>query len=139
MATVILPADDGGVNSLFHSCVPSLPGSKLRAHRLPLTIPCSLLLPDGSVTAIGSATTDERGLFSYEWTPPDENLYRIVASFGGDGSYESSVGMAELTVNPAPTPTPPSTADVYTVPGIIGIIIAIVVVGLVIILMLRKR
>jgi hypothetical protein len=38
-----------------------------------------------------------------------------------------------------PTPEPESVADLYLVPGIAGIIVAIAVVGVIIILMLRKR
>jgi hypothetical protein len=44
----------------------------------------------------------------------------------------------ETAPAPPPTPTPASIADMYLVPGIIGIIIAIAVVGAVIVLMLRK-
>ena len=45
---------------------------------------------------------------------------------------------AHATATPQPTQAP-SMADQYLLPGIIGIIVAIIVVGAIIILALRKR
>ena len=68
-----------------------------------------------------------------------------MASFAGSGSYYGSsaetavyVGEAHATATPQPTQAP-SMADQYLLPGIIGIIVAIIVVGAVIILVLKKR
>jgi hypothetical protein len=40
---------------------------------------------------------------------------------------------------PEPSPQPTSIVDMYFVPAVIGIIVAIVVVGVVIVLVLRRR
>jgi len=79
------------------------------------------------------------------WEPPVPGKYIVQASYAGSESYwpshaETAFGVTEApAATPEPTPEPASLADMYIVPGIIGIIIAIVVVGLVLILMLRKR
>jgi hypothetical protein len=69
---------------------------------------------------------------------PDLILY-------GTNSYYSSSAVTAINVEEAgattseSTPQPASAADLYFLPVSIGIIVAIVVIGLVIILMLRKR
>ena len=69
----------------------------------------------------------------------------VIATFAGSASYGSSHAEAAFYVEeapaatPQPTPQPASAADLYFLPVSIGIIIAIIVVGLVLILMLRKR
>ena len=100
---------------------------------------------NGNQRTIGTTTSDASGLFSLDWAPDIPGKYTVIASFAGSESYYSSYAEAAFTAEEAPTstseptPMPASTADVYILPGIAGIIIAIVVVGLVIILMLRKR
>jgi hypothetical protein len=47
--------------------------------------------------------------------------------------------MQEPEATPAPTPMPQSAADLYFVPAVIGITVAIVVVGIAMVLLLRKR
>jgi len=95
---------------------------------------------------IGTATTSaENGAFAFAWTPDIAGTYYLYADFAGSNAYFGSHAETAFVVDeapaatPEPTPEPASIADMYIVPGIIGIIIAIVVVGLVIILMLRKR
>jgi outer membrane protein assembly factor BamB len=101
--------------------------------------------PNGNTQDIGTATSDIDGDFMISWTPPVPGEYTITATFAGSDSYYGSYDKTYLNIaeapteTPAPTPTPASVADMYILPGIIGIIIAIVVVGLVLILMLRKR
>ncbi|MEM2968580.1 MAG: hypothetical protein QXJ76_04650, partial [Candidatus Bathyarchaeia archaeon] len=91
------------------------------------------------------ATTDGSGFYSATFEPPVPGKYTIVARFAGSKSYwgshaETAVYVEEAPpASPEPTPTPASIADIYLVPGIIGVIVAIVVVGVVIVLMLRKR
>jgi hypothetical protein len=95
---------------------------------------------------IGTATSDVSGSFQYAWTPPDEGVYKITATFAGDDSYGSSWTETGVTVGPAPatpTPTPEqpqaqpdNTPLIYAT---LAIIVAIVIVGLLIILALRKR
>jgi outer membrane protein assembly factor BamB len=100
---------------------------------------------NGNYRNIGTVTSDANGFYSFVWEPDIPGKYTVYATFAGSESYWSSMGQTAFNVEeapaatPAPTPQPASIADIYLVPGIIGIIIAIVVVGLVIILLLRKR
>jgi hypothetical protein len=105
----------------------------------------SVLDSNNNCYDIGTATTDANGFFSYEWTPEIPGKFTVFATFAGTNGYWPSHAETAFTVmqapaaTPAPTPPPASMADIYILPGIIGIIIAIVIVGAVIILMLRKR
>ena len=110
-----------------------------------VSIVFSVLDSNGNYRTIGTTTSDGSGMFTYTWTPDIQGDYTVVASFAGTNSYYSSsaetsfyVGASEATPTPVATQTQ-SMADLYFVPGIIAIIIAIIVVGAVIILALRKR
>jgi hypothetical protein len=100
----------------------------------------------GSVTSIGTVITNGYyGTFSQTWTPPDEGTYTITASFDGDDSYGSSSAATAVAVGPAPT-TSTGTEQVimpdYTntiLMGVAAVIVAVIIVGLLIILALRKR
>ena len=101
--------------------------------------------PNGNFVNIGTTTSDATGYYSYMFTPEVPGHYQIIATFAGSKSYGSSYATTAIGVDeapeasPEPTPPPESVADQYFVPASIGIIIAIVVVGLVVILLLRKR
>jgi hypothetical protein len=102
--------------------------------------------PNGNFYEIGRTTSDVNGNYGLKFTPEVPGDYQIIARFEGSAAYGPSSATTYLSIDEAPqitpTPTPPSEpsmADIYIVPGIIGIIIAIVVVGLVLVLMLRKR
>ena len=101
--------------------------------------------PNGNFYEIGNATSDINGNYGFAFTPDVPGTYQIIATFAGSGAYGGSSATTYLTVDEAPQasptapPPPPSMADIYIVPGIVGIIIAIVAVGLVLVLMLRKR
>ena len=103
--------------------------------------------PNGNFYEIGRATSDSSGMYSCMFTPEVPGKYTIIATFEGSLSYygssaETALGVEEApqaTPTPEPTPPPPSMADIYLLPATLGIIIAIVAVGLVIILMLRRR
>jgi hypothetical protein len=94
---------------------------------------------------IGTATTDTNGFYSYKWTPDIAGEYKVYAVFDGSNSYYGSKASASFAVDePVATVTPqptaaPSMADQYFLPAVIGIIVAIIVVGLMTILMLKKR
>jgi hypothetical protein len=103
---------------------------------------------DGSYSELGTVTSNSYGDFVYEWTPPDEGLYTIMATFEGSDSYWSSYDATYLSVGPAaapsgpiePEPTEPEEAPFITTE--IAIIIAVVVVavvGIVAYWVLRKR
>jgi outer membrane protein assembly factor BamB len=101
--------------------------------------------PNGNFYEIGRTTSDVNGNFGLKFTPEVPGEYQILATFAGSKSYGPSYTSTYLSVEEAPQATPtapppePSMADMYIVPGIVGIIIAIVAVGLVLLLVLRKH
>jgi hypothetical protein len=101
--------------------------------------------PNGNFYEIGRTTSDASGLYSHMFTPEVPGKYTIIATFEGSESYFRSQAVTAIGVeeapedSPTPAPPPPSLADIYFVPSVIGIIIAIVAVGLVLMLLLRKR
>jgi len=105
----------------------------------------AILDSNGNYRTIGMTTSDANGFYSYNWTPDIEGKYTIYATFAGSESYYSSNAVSAFSVDPAPaTPTPaptaaPNAADLYLLPGIAGIVITIIIVGVAIILVLRKR
>jgi hypothetical protein len=88
---------------------------------------------NGNYRTIGTATTDTKGYYSLVWTPDIEGKYNVFASFAGTKGYWPSSQETSFNVQQAPataTPQPtqaPSMADLYFLPAVIGIIIAIVV------------
>ena len=110
-----------------------------------VNVTLSVLDSNNNYHDIGTATTDANGFYYFEWTPDIPGKFKVVATFGGTNGYWPSFAEAAFTVmeapeaTPAPTAQPASAADLYFVPATIGIIVAIIVVGLVLILMLRKR
>jgi outer membrane protein assembly factor BamB len=110
---------------------------------VPVTI--SVVDSNGNYRIIGSATTDINGNFNYMWTPDIPGTYTIVATFAGSKSYyssyaETSFGVTEDPATPTPIPIPvQSIADLYFIPAVISIIVAIFVAAAVIVLALRKR
>jgi hypothetical protein len=100
---------------------------------------------NGNYRNIDTVTTDASGTFSYMWEPDIPGKYTLIATFGGSESYgsswaETAFGVVEAPqATPPPTPEPASAADLYFVPATAGIIVAIAVVGVVLMLMLRKR
>ncbi len=102
--------------------------------------------PNGNYRIIGTTTTDSRGFFSLQWNPDVSGKYTVIATFAGTGGYYGSSAETAFAVDdPAATASPqptqaPSMADLYFMPGIIGVIVAVIVVGAVLaLLLLRKR
>ncbi len=101
--------------------------------------------PNGNYVQIGTAISDASGKFGFQWTPEVPGKYTVYATFEGSNSYyasttETFIAVDPAAATPAPTQVPvQSMADTYLLPGIIAIIIAIVVVGLVLLLAIRKR
>ena len=110
---------------------------------VPVTI--SVLDPNDNYYDVGTTTSDDSGFYKLTFTPPVPGEYTIYATFAGSKAYygsftETAIYVEEAPAStPEPTPMPESLADIYILPGIIGIIVAIVVIGAVLILMLRKR
>jgi outer membrane protein assembly factor BamB len=101
--------------------------------------------PNGNYIPIGTVTSDIYGNYGIPFTPEVPGQYQIIATFAGSNSYGPSASSTYLTIGdgpastPAPTPVPESAADMYIVPGIAAIIVVIIIVGIAIILVLRKR
>ena len=105
----------------------------------------SVLDPNNNYYEVGRTTSDADGLFHSAFTPEVPGEYAIIATFEGSEGYWSSHAETAINVEeapaatPAPTPTPTSVADMYFLPVSTGMIIAIVAVGVIMMLMLRKR
>jgi outer membrane protein assembly factor BamB len=99
---------------------------------------------NGNYRNIGTTTSDLSGFYKFTWEPDIPGDYTVVATFAGSDSYyasyaETAFTVVEPEVTPAPTPTPAPMTDMYILGSTAGIIIAIIVIGLVLILMVRKR
>ena len=105
----------------------------------------SVVDSNGNYREIGTTTSNDDGFFSFNWMPDIEGHYTVYASFGGSESYWPSHAVTAFAVDaaaatPAPTQAPAqSAADMYFVPAVAGIIVAIIIVGAVLLLALRKR
>jgi hypothetical protein len=100
---------------------------------------------NGNYRTIGTATTDASGYYSLQWVPDITGKFTVVATFAGSNSYYGSYSETSFAVDPAAaTSSPqatqsPGMADIYFLPAVIGIIIAVAVVGIAILLALKKR
>jgi hypothetical protein len=105
----------------------------------------SVLDPNDNFYEVGRATSDSNGMFKMSFVPLVPGDYTVIASFAGSKAYWGSYAESAISVEdapqatPEPTPQPASMADLYFIPSVIGIIIAIVVVGILLFLLLRKR
>ena len=110
---------------------------------VPITF--SVVDANGNYRDIGATTSDADGFFSFNWKPDIEGSYTIYASFTGSNSYWPSHGVTAFSVDAAtPTITPTqapeqSMADQYFIPAIAGLFIFVGIIGVVIILVVRKR
>ena len=100
---------------------------------------------NGNFRQIGSVTSNSDGFYSLNWKPDIEGQYTVYASFGGSAAYWPSHAITSFAVDPAvPTPAPTqllqqSAADTYLLPGIIAIIVATLLVGVVLALLVVKK
>jgi len=110
-------------------------------------VPVSIDVVDsnGNYRNIGTVTTDWKGTFSYQWKPDIEGKYTVIASFAGtEGYWPSSaqsafaVDPAAATASPQPITAQPPT-DMYILAIGIAIIIAVAIVGVVLLMAIRKR
>jgi outer membrane protein assembly factor BamB len=105
----------------------------------------SVFDPNGNYYDVATATSDAEGYFGTTFTPVVPGTYTVIAQFAGSDSYYGSVAETFINVEEAPaetappTPTPAPMTDAYVLGLGAGSIVAIVAIGLVIILMLRKR
>jgi hypothetical protein len=100
---------------------------------------------NGNYRTIGTTTSDANGNYAFAWQPDIAGSFYVMATFAGSNAYYgSTVGSAFVVDQPVATATPmptqtPSAADLYFLPAIIGVIIAILVVGAVLALLVTKK
>jgi outer membrane protein assembly factor BamB len=101
---------------------------------------------NGNYRQIGTATTDENGYYTLTWKPDIPGDFKVYALFDGTQAYWPSNAVTSFTVQeqsatqtPTPTSVPASASDLYLLPGIIAIILVIVLVGVVLLLAIRKK
>jgi hypothetical protein len=105
----------------------------------------SVVDPNDNTYEVGTATSDASGMFSFAFTPEVPGKYTVIATFEGSESYYGSYAETAINVEdapaatPAPEATPAPMTDTYVMGFGIGMIIAIVIVGLLLFLLLRKR
>jgi len=100
---------------------------------------------NGNYRVIGTATTDASGSYGIQWTPDITGKYTVIATFAGTNGYWSSyaetyfaVDEAAATATPQPTASP-SAADLYFLPAVAGLLIAMIVVIAMVALVLKKQ
>ena len=94
---------------------------------------------------VGTTTSDATGHYTFAWQPDIAGAYQVYVTFAGSKAYYGSSATTTFyadepvaTATPMPTPAP-SAADLYFIPAIIGVIIAILVVGAVLALLVTKK
>jgi hypothetical protein len=112
-------------------------------------VPVTLIVIDanGNYGTIGTTTSDSNGAFSYLWTPGIPGKHTVIASFAGTNSYygstaQTAVGVTEVTTQPQATSsadTSTSFVEAYFVPAVIAIIVAIAIVGIVLLMTIKKK
>lgn len=93
---------------------------------------------------IGTAETDYTGAYNFVWQPDIPGKFDVIATFAGSEGYwgasaTTAFNVMEPVVTEAPTPEPESIADTYFVPAIAGLLVAIIAVGVIIVLVVKKR
>jgi hypothetical protein len=110
---------------------------------VPITL--SVVDANGNYRIIGEPMSTADGFFTYNWKPDIEGQYTIYASFAGSEAYYPSNAVTSFAVDPAPaTPTPPPQAstpntDMYIIGATAAIIATIVIVGIAIIIIVKKQ
>jgi outer membrane protein assembly factor BamB len=110
-----------------------------------LEVVISVLDPNNNYYEVGKTMTDDDGFFKLSFEPEVPGDYIVIAEFEGSKSYHASHAKTAVSVmdapatTPEPTPTPESVADMYFLPVSIGLLVAIIAVGAILVLMLKKR
>jgi hypothetical protein len=105
----------------------------------------SVVDPNDNCYEVGTTTSDTSGSYKLMFTPEVPGAYTVIATFEGSESYygsyaETFIGVEDAPAStPAPAATPAPMTDTYVMGFGIGMIIAIVIVGLLLFLLLRKR
>jgi hypothetical protein len=110
-----------------------------------VSVTINVIDSNGNQRPIGQTTTNANGFFSLNWKPDISGTYTVTANFAGSESYwpshaDTAFTVSEPTATQAPVATAsPSAADLYFIPAIAGIIVAIALVGIVMVLLLLKK
>ncbi len=94
---------------------------------------------------IGTTTTDDKGQYSMTYTPEIPGDFKVYAYFEGTNGYWPSSAETTFNMSPAPeaaTPQPTqaqSMADQYILPIGVGIIVAIIIVGVILALLVTRK
>jgi hypothetical protein len=110
-----------------------------------VTVSIMALDPNGNYVNIGQATSDANGLYAINFKPDVPGIYHIYAVYDGSNSYygsqaENVISVTAAHATTAPTQTPaPSMTDQYFIPAVAALAILIVVVGVALMLVLRKH
>ncbi len=120
----------------------SLVNSPPKPNGVPVTL--TAFDSNGNTQTIGTVETDSSGKYVIAWTPPITGIYTITASFEGTNSYwrssaETAVNVVEPDATATPTPVTQSVSDMYFIPAVVSIIVAILVVGAIIALLVIKK
>jgi hypothetical protein len=113
---------------------------------VPITI--SVIDSNNNFRDIGTTTSESTGTYAFTWTPDISGDYRVIATFAGSNSYYPSSADTHFFAGETPTHEPvvtpisnaatPADLLTYLAAGVIAIIIAIAIVGLLIIRTVRK-
>ena len=110
-----------------------------------VSITLSVLDANNNYRDIGTTTSDSDGFFTFNWKPDIPGQYIVTASFIGSESYWPSHAVTSFVVeSPTETATPqplitlPPT-EMYIVGIGVAMIIAIAIVGVVLLMAIRKR
>ena len=114
---------------------------------VPITI--SVLDANNNYRTIGTTTSTTLGTFALTWTPDIPGDFNVYASFAGSNSYYPSSAQTHIYASLPPQASPTATTQsnlattgdlmTYIVASAIAIIIVIAIVGVLIVMMLRKR
>ncbi len=112
-----------------------------------VTVTLTAIDPNGNFITLGTATTNSKGLYYYDWTPSSiPGNYLVTATFAGTNGYWGSSADTDMVVQNALTATPtasPVTGLASTGSlelGIAAVIVVIIIIGAILaILLMRKR
>jgi hypothetical protein len=85
------------------------------------------------------------GSYSFCWVPDIAGKYSVYVTFAGSNAYYDSTAANSFVVNQAlPTEAPTATqtqsaVDLYFLPAVAGLLVAIIVIGLVLALLIMKK
>jgi outer membrane protein assembly factor BamB len=139
-----IPAvSDDSVSAWMEYVYMQMPRST-NATGVPVTI--DVIDANGNYRNIGTTTTDSSGVFSFVWKPDIPGQYTVIATFAGSKAYYASYAETGFVVDPSQAITPQPTqqavttaADLYLLPGIAAIIVAITIGFAITIILQRKR